>query len=104
MSDLYQKIPGLFKREEVRPFKLLEGVYREPELELLKDIEWVFTEKVDGTNIRVIWDGLNTNYPIAVLKENHLTYILRKKPMSVKSVTRFMRICYALLNSICGFL
>src|ERR1043165_4625104 len=57
MSDLYQKIPGLYKREEKKPFRLIEGVYREPELELLKDVEWTFTEKVDGTNIRVIWDG-----------------------------------------------
>lgn len=57
MDGLYQKIPGLFKREEQRPFKLIEGEYREPELELLKDVEWVFTEKVDGTNIRIIWDG-----------------------------------------------
>jgi hypothetical protein len=23
----------------------------------LKDVEWVFTEKVDGTNVRVMWDG-----------------------------------------------
>lgn len=59
MSDLYHKIPGLYKREEVRPFKLIEGTYREPEVELLKDIQWVFTEKVDGTNIRIIWDGHN---------------------------------------------
>lgn len=59
MSDLYHKIPGLYKREEQKPFRLIEGVYREPEMELLKDIEWVFTEKVDGTNIRVIWDGHN---------------------------------------------
>lgn len=59
MSDLYHKIPGLYKREETKPFKLIEGVYREPELELLKDIRWQFTEKVDGTNIRVIWDGHN---------------------------------------------
>lgn len=59
MSDLYTKIPGLYKREEERPFNLIEGVYRELELELLKDIEWTFTEKVDGTNIRVIWDGHN---------------------------------------------
>jgi len=57
MSELYHKIPGLYKREEQKPFRLIEGVYREPELELLKDIEWVFTEKVDGTNIRIIWDG-----------------------------------------------
>ncbi|RAN77986.1 hypothetical protein B5P43_18315 [Bacillus sp. SRB_336] len=57
MNDLYHKIPGLYKREEQRPFKLIQGVYREPELELLKDVEWEFTEKVDGTNIRIIWDG-----------------------------------------------
>lgn len=59
MSDLYHKIPGLYKREEQKPFRLIEGVYREPEIELLKNIDWVFTEKVDGTNIRVIWDGHN---------------------------------------------
>jgi len=57
MSDLYNKIPGLYKREEQKPFNLIDGVYREPEFELLKDIEWTFTEKVDGTNIRIIWDG-----------------------------------------------
>jgi hypothetical protein len=62
MNDLYQKIPGLYKREEQKPFNLIEGVYREPELALLKDIEWTFTEKVDGTNIRVIWDGHNVTF------------------------------------------
>ena len=46
-------------REEQKPFNLIEGVYREPELELLKDIEWTFTEKIDGTNIRIMWDGHN---------------------------------------------
>lgn len=57
MDDLYHKIPGIFKREEQKPFKLIQGVYREPEFEALKNIEWTFTEKVDGTNIRVVWDG-----------------------------------------------
>ena len=59
MSELYQKIPGIYMREEQKLFNLIEGVYREPELELLKDIEWTFTEKVDGTNIRIVWDGHN---------------------------------------------
>ena len=59
MSNLYHKIPGLYKREEQKPFNLIEGVYREPELELLKDVEWTFTEKIDGTNIRIMWDGHN---------------------------------------------
>jgi len=59
MSNLYHKIPGLYKREEQKPFNLIEGVYREPELELLKDVEWTFTEKIDGTNIRIMWNGHN---------------------------------------------
>ena len=53
----YTKIPNVFKREEYGNNKLLEGVYSTEELELLKDIPWVWTEKVDGTNIRVMWDG-----------------------------------------------
>ena len=28
-----------------------------PEFEYLKNNEWVWTEKVDGTNIRVMWNG-----------------------------------------------
>lgn len=57
MSDLYQKIPGLYAREEVRPFNLIPGQYREPEFKLLENVDWQFTEKVDGTNIRVEWNG-----------------------------------------------
>lgn len=59
MNDLYHKIPGLYKREEARPFRLIPGVYREPEIEYLKESQWQFTEKVDGTNVRIIWDGHN---------------------------------------------
>ena len=59
MSNLYHKIPTIYMRQESKPLKLIEGKYREPELELLKDIEWTFTEKVDGTNIRIMWDGYN---------------------------------------------
>jgi ATP-dependent RNA circularization protein (DNA/RNA ligase family) len=36
---------------------MIIGKYAKPEFELLKDVEWVFTEKVDGTNVRVMWDG-----------------------------------------------
>ena len=37
--------------------KIIEGEYSKPEFEYLKDNQWVFTEKVDGTNIRIMWDG-----------------------------------------------
>jgi argininosuccinate synthase len=33
---------------------LLEGVWSEPEFEYLAQNLWTFTEKVDGTNIRVM--------------------------------------------------
>ena len=36
---------------------LIYGEYTTPEFEYLKDNVWVFTEKVDGTNIRVMFDG-----------------------------------------------
>jgi hypothetical protein len=52
----YHKIEGLFKRDE-QTKKLIEGQYRNETVEFLKDMEWEFTEKIDGTNIRIIWDG-----------------------------------------------
>lgn len=55
----YHKIQTLFKREMERNGKtLLEGQWTLPEFEFLAENTWVFTEKVDGTNIRVLFkDG-----------------------------------------------
>lgn len=53
----YTKIPNIFKREELGKNKLIEGEYATPELAYLANNDWVWTEKVDGTNIRVMWDG-----------------------------------------------
>lgn len=53
----YGKIETLFKRDTEGTKKLQEGVYRNPAVEFLKDHVWQWTEKVDGTNIRVHWDG-----------------------------------------------
>ena len=53
----YHKIQTVFHRDPETKFRtLLDGQFSEPEFEYLKDNEWVFTEKVDGTNIRVTWD------------------------------------------------
>ncbi|WP_300924565.1 RNA ligase family protein [uncultured Clostridium sp.] len=51
----YHKIDAIFKRDETTK-KVIEE-YRNEEVEFLKDCIWQFTEKVDGTNIRVHWDG-----------------------------------------------
>ena len=53
----YHKIPTVFKRNPDTNFKtLLEGCFATPELEYLASCQWVFTEKVDGTNIRVMYN------------------------------------------------
>ena len=52
----YHKIETLFERDE-KTKKLIIGKFRNPTVEYLKDAVWTFTEKVDGTNIRVYWDG-----------------------------------------------
>jgi ATP-dependent RNA circularization protein (DNA/RNA ligase family) len=48
----YHKILTIFKRDGKA---LLEGQWTHPEFEYLADNTWVFTEKVDGTNIRVMF-------------------------------------------------
>lgn len=53
----YHKIKTLWKREDNKPHSMILGEYSVPEFELLKDIQWTATEKVDGTNVRVMWDG-----------------------------------------------
>lgn len=53
----YHKIQTVFKRDPETKFRtLLEGDYSLPEFGYLANNEWVFTEKVDGTNIRVMMD------------------------------------------------
>ena len=53
----YNKIDTLYKRDMEGTKRLLEGEFRDPTVEFLKDNIWQFTEKIDGTNIRVHWDG-----------------------------------------------
>lgn len=53
----YHKIQTIFKRDP-ETHALLIGEYSCPEFEYLKDNSWVYTEKVDGTNVRIMWDGV----------------------------------------------
>src|SRR3972149_10315547 len=57
--NTYPKIQTVFLRDPETNFRnLIMGCYALPEFEYLKNNEWVFTEKIDGTNIRVIYkDG-----------------------------------------------
>ena len=53
----YPKINTVWKR--TREGELIEGQFSTPEFEYLANNEWYWTEKIDGTNIRVGWDALN---------------------------------------------
>lgn len=54
----YHKIQTVYKRNPGTNFKtLLYGEFSIPEFQYLQDNIWIFTEKVDGTNIRIMFDG-----------------------------------------------
>lgn len=50
----YPKIDSLFERNS--DFKLT-NTFRDPAFEYLKDLKWQGFEKLDGTNVRIYWDG-----------------------------------------------
>ncbi|MCK4526277.1 hypothetical protein KAW18_02800 [candidate division WOR-3 bacterium] len=51
----YPKIMSIFKRDEIT-HNFIDGDFSLPEFEYLKDNLWVWTEKIDGRNIRVDWN------------------------------------------------
>ena len=53
----YEKIETVFCRDTDGTKRLILNDFRNPTIEYLKDNVWAFTEKIDGTNIRVHWDG-----------------------------------------------
>lgn len=53
----YEKIETIYKRDMDGTKELMPGVWRDPTVEFLKDLQWQWTCKVDGTNIVVYWDG-----------------------------------------------
>lgn len=59
----YPKIKTVWERDpETNRSTLIEGEWATLELGYLKDVIWVWEEKVDGTNCRVIWDGDAVEY------------------------------------------
>ena len=58
----YTKISTIYKRDIEGTKKLIEGSYNDEAVEFLKDKPWVCTEKIDGTNIGIVWDGHRVSY------------------------------------------
>lgn len=61
---LYPKIQSPYQRFFDGPNrnKLDIGNWSMPEFELLRHLPWEWTEKVNGTNTRVIWDGYKVRF------------------------------------------
>ena len=64
-GPLYPKINGPYRRHtEPGPLrnKLIEGEWTSPELEATAGLPWIWTEKIDGSSGRVIWDGFRVEF------------------------------------------
>lgn len=58
----YIKIETVYERDMNGTKKLIEGKFRDETVEFLKDCRWEWTEKIDGTNIGIVWDGHRVSY------------------------------------------
>ena len=74
----YTKIETIFQRDMEGSKKLIEGLYRNPVVEYLKDCVWICTEKIDGTNIGVVWDGHRVSFQGRTERANIPAHLLNK--------------------------
>lgn len=58
----YVKIETPYKRDERGTKKLIEGDFRNDAVSYLSNVMWNWTEKIDGTNIGVVWDGHSVTF------------------------------------------
>ena len=58
----YQKIETPFNRAMDGTKKLIEGDWRDSAVAYISLLPWRWTEKIDGTNTRIYWDGHKVVY------------------------------------------
>ena len=58
----YIKIDTPFERDNDGTKKLIDGKFRNETIEYLKDNKWLCSEKIDGTNIGIVWDGHKVSF------------------------------------------
>lgn len=58
----YEKIETLFCRDMEGTRRLIPGQWQNATVQYLQNLPWEWTEKIDGTNIRVFWDGHSVRY------------------------------------------
>lgn len=74
----YTKIETIYERDTEGTKKLVEGQFRNEAVKYLKDLDWICTEKIDGTNIGVIWDGHNISFQGRTEKAEIPKHLLEK--------------------------
>lgn len=89
--DKYHKIKTVYKRDPENKYRtLLMGDFALPEFEYLSRNAWMFTEKVNGTNIRVIWnEGVVTFAGKIDRAQLHSDLVARLQERFIDQVARF---------------
>lgn len=72
----YEKIETVFNRDVDGTKRLIFGDFRNETVKFLKDNVWQFTEKIDGTNIRVMWDGHKITFGGRTERANIPAYLM----------------------------
>lgn len=59
----YHKIDSIYKRDMTKPHApFIIGQWADPAFDYLQNNQWEFSEKIDGTNIRAMFDGENITF------------------------------------------
>lgn len=66
----YHKINSLFKRDAANKNRMIFGEYADPTFEMLANIPWRLTEKIDGMNIRAKWFAADSRIEFAGRTDN----------------------------------
>lgn len=74
----YLKIETIFNRDMEGTKKLIEDSWRNQTVEFLANCPWVCTEKIDGTNIGIVWDGHKVSFQGRTEKAQIPKHLLEK--------------------------
>ena len=74
----YTKIETIYERDINGTKKLIEGKFRNETVEFLKDNKWYGSEKLDGTNISISWDGHKVSYHGRTERANIPAHLMNK--------------------------
>lgn len=74
----YTKIDTIFKRDENGTKKLIDGEFKDETVKYLANCEWICTEKIDGTNIGIVWDGHKVSFQGRTERANIPAHLVNK--------------------------